>query len=393
MPVSEFLICFHVPANAGYAIEPLERAFYDVASSIVGSKEQVHLGYQNYNNGWPHWLNEETDNFVALNYSKMSNAKLEELASYIQNHNIEYVLAFDLHVGARIIKAFRKGGVRKIISYYGAPMSPINMGIKLLLKRFQVWITPDKPDHFIFESFGMQRTATHGRGIRPDNTSVVHLGIDVNRFSSCTDKSYTHRTLAIPGQRKIIFYAGHMEKRKGVDIIIKAATVLINERGRDELHFLICGNRPGEESAFDNIYKGTSAEDYITFGGYRKDIPELMAGCFAAVIASTGWDSFPRSSLEMAAAGLPLLVSNLAGLNETVVQDVTGLLFIPGDYIDLADKLDYLSRNAQMREQFSRNSAQRVSRDFTLDIQKRGLKKVLKNVIEVYKRPTKIENI
>jgi len=261
-------------------------------------------------------------------------------------------------------------------------MSSINHGVKLFLKRIQVMSTSNKPDHFIFESHGMRRTATHGRGINPSSTSVVRLGIDVSKFSSFNNKMAVYEKFRIPVQRKIIFYAGHMEKRKGVDIIVRAAATLINERNRGDLHFLICGNRPNEEAMFDPLYKTTPAEDHITFGGYRGDIPELMAGCYAAVIASTGWDSFPRSSLEMAAAGLPLVVSDLAGLNETIENRQTGLLFPPGDHTDLADKLEYLADNTETRDVYSAKSKDRAKSYFTIDIQKDNLIKTIRQVLK-----------
>jgi glycosyltransferase involved in cell wall biosynthesis len=190
-----------------------------------------------------------------------------------------------------------------------------------------------------------------------------------------------HSELSIPEQRKVIFYAGHMEKRKGVAVIIKAAAKLINDRRRQDVHFLICGNRNNEEKVFDEYYKGTEAEDYITFGGYRNDIPDLMPGCYAAVIASTGWDSFPRSSLEMAAAGLPLLVSDLAGLNETVEPGKSGLLFKTGDATELADKIEMLLDTPERREALSKRATARVNEEFTLDIQKQQLVQVIRHVI------------
>jgi len=371
--LSDFLVCFHVQANAGYAIEPLEIAFFDVATSIVGSEGHIHYGYKNFDNGKPRWLNGRTVKLVKLSYDDMNRAQLDKLSTYIKSNNIEHVLAFDLPIGARIIRAFRSGGAKNILSYYGAPMSTINHGIKLLLKRIQVICTIDKPDHFIFESHGMQKTATHGRGINTKATSIVRLGIDVESFSSHKDKATVYKELNIPVYRKIIFYAGHMEKRKGVDVIIKAAVTLVNKRNRDDLHFLFCGNRHGEESAFQYLYKSTPAEGYITFGGYRNDIPKLMAGCYAAVIASTGWDSFPRSSLEMAAAGLPLIVSDIAGLNETIENRQTGLLFTPGDHVDLAEKVEFLADNTEIRNAYGIRGKDRVKNDFTLDIQKNNL--------------------
>ena len=376
-----FLICYHLPANAGYAIEPLEIMFYRVVSGIVGSAERVHMGYRDYHQGKPRWLDQTSTNLITLSYREMSGKLQRELIEYISRNNIRYALAFDLPVGAPIITAFRKGGIKKIISYYGAPVSSFNRGIRLLMKRAQVLLATNKPDHFIFESYGMQRTATHGRGILKKHTSVVRLGIDVDRFSTHTDRSYIRKVLHIPEGRKIIIYAGHMEKRKGVDVILRAAAELVNKRGRTDVHFLLCGNRDGEERVFDALYKGTPAEEHITFGGYRNDIPGLMPGCYAAVIASTGWDSFPRSSLEMSAAGLPLLVSDLPGLNETVDNDVTGLVFTPGDPLDLSEKLEHLLNKPDLREQLSTATIERVKKDFSLDHQEYNLKRTIESVL------------
>jgi len=377
--VSNFLICYHLPANSGYAIEPLEVAFYEVATGLVGSCERVHLGYKNYEKGTPLWLNNFSKNLIAVDYKCMTCAELEDLASYIRTHDIKTVLAFDLPVGASICKAFRKGGVEKVFSYFGAPMSALNTGLKLFIKRLEVLLTHNKPDHYIFESFGMQDTATRGRGISSKDTSVVRLGIDFELFHSYKDRKYVYKEFDIPPERKIIFYAGHMEKRKGVDVIIKAATVLLNERGIGDMHFLICGNRPGEEEIFRDIYINTASEGYITFGGYRNDIPNIMPGCFAAVIASTGWDSFPRASLEMSAAGLPLLVSNISGLNETVDNERTGLVFPPGDHVSLANKLEFLLKNPETRDLYSCNGIDRIRNNFTLELQKENLMRVIRS--------------
>jgi glycosyltransferase involved in cell wall biosynthesis len=211
---------------------------------------------------------------------------------------------------------------------------------------------------------------------------VVRLGIDVDKFSSHSDRAIVYNEFGIPRHRNIIFYAGHMEKRKGVDIIVKAAATLINERNRSDLHFLICGNRENEKATFDHIYSNTRAEEYITFGGYRNDIPELMTGCYAAVIASTGWDSFPRSSLEMAAAGLPLIVSDLPGLNETIENEETGLLITPGDHIDLANKIEFLADNTDIRNDYSAKGIGRVKNNFTLDIQRYNLINIIREKIK-----------
>jgi glycosyltransferase involved in cell wall biosynthesis len=168
-----------------------------------------------------------------------------------------------------------------------------------------------------------------------------------------------------------------MEERKGVRVILQAAAELVNVRRRRDVHFLICGNREGEKERFDGLYRQSPAEAHITFGGYRRDIPELLPGCYAGIIASTGWDSHTLSAVEMAACGLPLLVSDLGGLKEAVVEGKTGYLFPVGDYLELADRIDDLVASPAARHTLSNNAVERARRCYSRETQKKELLRIL----------------
>jgi glycosyltransferase involved in cell wall biosynthesis len=216
----------------------------------------------------------------------------------------------------------------------------------------------------------MQRTAIDGRGIQPGRTSVTYLGVDTAVFRPRDANSwYAHDSFGIPRDRRIVYYSGHMEERKGVHILLKAIVELVEARGRTDTHLLILGNRPGEDTVFAPLYRGTAAEPYITFGGYRRDIPDIIPGCYVGAIASTGWDSFTASSLEIAACGLPLVVSRLQGLQETVEEDVTGFTFTVADHSALADRLQILLGDPAQREQMGRAARQRIEDRFTIEHQ------------------------
>jgi glycosyltransferase involved in cell wall biosynthesis len=98
-----------------------------------------------------------------------------------------------------------------------------------------------------------------------------------------------HDIFTIPADRKIIYYSGHMEERKGVAVLMHAARDLYDRHGRRDFHFLILGNREGEEQRFLDMLKDTGAWDHVTFGGYRKDFEQILPGCYLGAIASTGW--------------------------------------------------------------------------------------------------------
>jgi len=227
-------------------------------------------------------------------------------------------------------------------------------------------LTPYRPDHFIFESEAMRETAVRGRGIARRHTSVCYLGVDADRFRpSPADDDYSHRLFGIPCDRRIVYYAGHFEPRKGVGVIVRAVRELVETRGRRDVHLLLLGNRGRDEEAYLPIIQGSVAGEYVTFGGYRNDVDRIVRCCYAATIASTGWDSFTMSAVETAASGLPLIVSRLQGLTETVDEGVTGYLFPPGDHVALADRLELLLDNPSLRTRMSIASRERVVRGFT----------------------------
>lgn len=351
----------HCAENTGYAIASLEHVFLTAAKQAGFSDDQIFMSYKTT-------LTKNNPHIVECDY--LDKKSCRALVPLIKDSNIQTVLAFDLGFPCPVIPILKSAGVKKIISYWGASMSSINSGIKLKIKKLECLLRVNKPDVFIFESEAMRRTATHGRGIAEAATDIIYLGVDTVKFYPNYDQeSYTHSTLNIPTNRKIIFYSGHMEERKGVRVIIQAAIRLIDELKVSNVHFVICGNKSNEADAYEKLLENTTARNHVTFAGYRTDISDLMRGSHIGVIASTGWDSFTMSSIEMMASGLPLIVSNLQGLSETIEHEKNGFLINPGDYQELADRISMLASQPKLANEFSLASRLRVGKLFSLDKQ------------------------
>ena len=138
-----------------------------------------------------------------------------------------------------------------IVSYWGAPMSSLNSGLKLLAKRVEVSLRRSKPDHFVFESEGMREAAVFGRGVPASRTSVVRLGVDLDRFRPAEDRPVPLPSeLGIPDGRFVVFYSGHFEPRKGVQVIVDAARHLVEKLDDRRFHFLLCGNKGNEADPY-----------------------------------------------------------------------------------------------------------------------------------------------
>lgn len=369
------LVAFHCSANAGYAMNALEPTLRAVATELVGDARRVHVGYSSVDAFAT--AADFAANRLQVNLGDPTARVHSAIESYVRKNRIRYAIGFDQPVWQPGYAALRRGGVRRFVSYWGAPMSSVNRGWRLLAKRIEVGLRPSKPDHYIFESEGMRATGVNGRGIQRSKTSVCYLGVDTSRFVPNHDFGYVNAAFGIPHDRKIIVYAGHMEARKGVAVIVRAACELICHLGRKDVHFLFLGDRPGEADAFLGLYKDTAAFGHITFGGYRQDVEFIYPGCYAAVIASTGWDSFTLSALEFAACGLPVVVSDLPGLNEAVEPGRTGFTFRPGDHQRLAAILTTLLDSEGDRHTLARCARERVERSFSVERQRERLVQIL----------------
>lgn len=263
------------------------------------------------------------------------------------------------------------------MAYWGAPISSLMPAWKLQIKRLLFRLSRSKLDALIFESNAMARLAIAGRGIPPGLIDVVPLGVDTELFTPARAQP-PHARFGFPPGRKIVFYAGHMEPRKGVHVLVQAAIELLHRRKRQDVCFLLCGNRPGEDEPLRRLYDGLGLDRVIVFGGYRSDIPEILPGCFCGVLPSVGWDSFPRTSLEMAASGLPIVASRLHGIPESVVHGQTGLLFEPGNATELADCLGRLLDAPLLAAELGRRGRRRCEEQFSLAAQRSRLKAVLR---------------
>lgn len=359
----------HYGTNVGYAIKTLERQFYEVGLALAGGDPSlIHFAYPDLDGGQPDTLPSDFRNLLTFKFRTAGDGEIKKLSEYVRSHGITFIMVFDMQPLHPICRPLREAGATVIVSYIGGPVSSLMPFWKLMLKRLEVICSGSKVDGMIFESKAMANLAILGRGIPSRMADVVPLGVDIARFRP--DRSdYPYQAFDFPRDRKIIYYSGHADRRKGVHILIKAARELLETRGRTDLCFLLCGNKDDESRPFEAMYAGGGLEPYIRFGGYRTDLDKIAPGCFCGVIPSVEWDSYTMSSLEMAASGLPVVASDLQGLAEAVVDGKTGLLFEPGNPIALADAIDRLRENPAEAASLGGAGRIRVENELSLNAQ------------------------
>lgn len=182
----------------------------------------------------------------------------------------------------------------------------------------------------------------------PGDFVITPNGIDIERFDKAS-------AVAAPGGRTSILFFSRLEKRKGVDVLIRAASRLKDL----DCEVVIAGAGPQERSARRTAT--TLGVEARFVGRVEEDeLPDVYRSATIYCAPALGGESFGIVLLEAMAAGLPVACSDLPGFRE-VASDVAAFS-APGDADGLAANLRRLIGDPQERSAMGVRSRERVAR-------------------------------
>jgi N,N'-diacetylbacillosaminyl-diphospho-undecaprenol alpha-1,3-N-acetylgalactosaminyltransferase len=203
------------------------------------------------------------------------------------------------------------------------------------------------------------------------------VGIDLNEYKpeyfSPAAAKVARQKLGIPDDAFVLAYTGRPFKRKGFHLLIKAW-----ERSGlgQQNHFLIIA---GCSAAACDEVLGYPSQG-VKGLGYLTSLREFYAACDAVTLPSEH-EGFGYSLLEGAAAGKPLIGSDIPGIRCAIQSDLTGILIPKNNEIALAEAIKYVAFNPDLRHQLGKNARYRIEQEFTNEIVLAGLLDFYTNVI------------
>ena len=111
------------------------------------------------------------------------------------------------------------------------------------------------------------------------------------------------------------------------------------------------------------VFKKYGIEKRTRWLGPRDDIPELLA-CSDIYVLPSWREGFPRSAIEVAAMGLPIVATNIRGCRQVVEDGNNGLLVPLKNVEELQETLEKLVNDAQLRSQMGQAGYEKAQREF-----------------------------
>jgi glycosyltransferase involved in cell wall biosynthesis len=170
-------------------------------------------------------------------------------------------------------------------------------------------------------------------------------------------------------------FVGRLLDDKGIRILV-AAHRLLRQKGV-AVELLIAGTpdpaNPASVSQAEAVAWGH--EPGITWLGHVDDIATVWARAHMAVLPSRR-EGLPKSLLEAAACGRPMVATDVPGCREVAIPNQTGLLVPPDDADALAAAMEEMARSPELRARFGRAARRLAEERFAADAIGRSVAKL-----------------
>jgi glycosyltransferase involved in cell wall biosynthesis len=189
--------------------------------------------------------------------------------------------------------------------------------------------------------------------VDPAKLHLLGNGVDLVRFDRTSvpahirDRLRTEWGIA-PGE-VVCGAVGRLVREKGYAELFEAARQL--RRAVPHLRFVVAGPAdPDKSDAMSQAELDRATANGFRFLGMQADIEEFYAAIDLYVLASHR-EGFPRSAMEAAAMGLPIVATDIRGCRQVVDHGENGLLVPAGDAVRLAEAIgtvatDHVGRRA-----------------------------------------------
>ncbi|MCC6442030.1 MAG: glycosyltransferase family 4 protein [Armatimonadetes bacterium] len=216
---------------------------------------------------------------------------------------------------------------------------------------------------------GYVRETLISLGVPPEKISVIHPGVEAERFRPGLDIASLRQKHGLEGHRVILSVARLVE-RKGHAQIIRALPELI--RRIPGLVYLIVGDGP-ERPSLEKLAEAMHLQPYVRFAGAVPacELPGYYNACalFALLpyeIPDSGdVEGFGMVYLEASACGKAVIGTDCGGVREAVEDGKCGLLIPQNDRLAFIEAATALLADPELAGELGRYGRLRAERHFT----------------------------
>jgi glycosyltransferase involved in cell wall biosynthesis len=220
--------------------------------------------------------------------------------------------------------------------------------------------------------------------VKAENVAVVHNGVDTGFFEPDAKARQAAEEYGLEGKHVVLF-VGRLARIKGVQHLLKAADIVVNQFGYRNTLFILVGppsfdatEKPMTKDEILNYIEQHQLEKNIILTGSLslEAIRILYAACDIFALPSLA-EGGPLVTLEAMASGKPVIGSKVGDMPHHIRDGWNGFLIEPANEQQLADKIRYLIDNPEERKRMGANSRKYAEEEFDWS-------KVTQRLLQIY---------
>ncbi|MCK5173263.1 MAG: glycosyltransferase family 4 protein [Planctomycetes bacterium] len=185
-------------------------------------------------------------------------------------------------------------------------------------------------------------------------------GVDVEHVRRQARLQLSSALKSYPGEGIKLALLSRLESVKRIEDFLKAVSRL-KQRGID-VSCVIAGTGPLEKKLREMLGP-LQLDECVNMVGFI-DYPHGLIAASDIVILCSEKEGIPRAIMEAMVLGKPVVATDVLGTQELVVDGETGFLVPLGDAETIAQKIELLANDREMREQMGDSGLKRVTSKF-----------------------------
>ena len=217
-------------------------------------------------------------------------------------------------------------------------------------------------------------------GISASRVEVLFNGVRLEPYRTTASnpalRAAVRRELGLSESDFVVVQVARLNALK--DHATAVRTIARTTHQAANIRWLVVGD--GEQrGALEAAVQNHGIGDVTKLLGTRRDMPRLLAAADACLLSSIS-EGIPLTLIEAMAARLPVVSTDVGGVAEVVVPEVTGLLAPSGDDALLANHLIRLDADRACASRLGRNGAARADELFSFQQMADGYARVFEQL-------------
>lgn len=207
-------------------------------------------------------------------------------------------------------------------------------------------------------------------------------------FNFKTPESYNHNTnhikekLNLPTEGKVIGLVGSISPRKGHDMLVEAAPVIL--KSNPNVHFVFVGDVATGYHDFKNDIekkiRNMNLNNNFHWTGFVNDVQNYLVMMDLLILPSRS-EGLPRTVIEGLSTGIPVIASDVGGVKEIIINNDMGAIFPKNDTEQMTKKIiSYINDESRFTSSMKHIRIEYVKNKFSIDAYVLGFSEILRNI-------------